>query len=65
MRTRVGELIEERDKRLRVRFEDTVTGTKSEELFDLVVLSAGLEASDGTAQIAQRRGTPAGRGQAS
>ena len=56
VRTRVGELIEERDKRLRVRFEDTVTGTKSEELFDLVVLSAGLEGSDGTAQIARVAG---------
>jgi heterodisulfide reductase subunit A len=53
VRTRVGELIEERDKRLRVRFEDTVTGSKSEELFDLVVLSAGLEGSEGTAQIAR------------
>ena len=56
VRTRVGELIEEPDKKLRVRFEDTVTGTKSEELFDLVVLSAGLEASDGTTQIARVTG---------
>jgi len=53
VRTRIGELIEEPDKSLRVRFEDTVTGTKSEELFDLVVLSAGLEGSLGTAQIAR------------
>ena len=53
VRTRVGELIEEPDESLRVRFEDTVTGTKAEELFDLVVLSAGLEGSDGTTQIAR------------
>ena len=52
VRGRVGEIIEEPDKSLRVRFEDTVTGRKNEELFDLVVLSAGLEASDGTGQIA-------------
>ncbi len=56
VRTRVGELIEESDRSLRVRFEDTVTGVKSEELFDLVVLSAGLEASEGTAQIARVAG---------
>jgi len=56
VRTRVGELIEEPDQRLRVRFEDTVTGRKTEELFDLVVLSAGLEGSDGTAQIARVAG---------
>jgi heterodisulfide reductase subunit A2 len=56
VRGRIGELIEEPDERLRVRFEDTVTGTKHEELFDLVVLSAGLEASDGTRQIARVAG---------
>jgi heterodisulfide reductase subunit A len=56
VRGRVGEIIEEPDERLRVRFEDTVTGVKNEELFDLVVLSAGLEASDGTKQIAQVAG---------
>ena len=48
VRGRVSEIIEEKDKSLRVRFEDTLTGRKSEELFDLVVLSAGLEASEGT-----------------
>jgi heterodisulfide reductase subunit A len=56
VRTRFGELIEEPDKSLRVRFEDTVTGTKAEELFDLVVLSVGLEGSDGTTQIARVAG---------
>jgi heterodisulfide reductase subunit A len=56
VRGRVGEIIEEPDESLRVRFEDTVTGRKNEELFDLVVLSAGLEASDGTRQIAQVAG---------
>jgi heterodisulfide reductase subunit A len=53
VRSRVGELTEEQDKNLRVRWEDTVTGGKHEELFDLVVLSAGLEASAGTTQIAR------------
>jgi len=56
VRGRVGEIVEEPDERLRVRFEDTVTGRKNDELFDLVVLSAGLEASDGTAQIAHVAG---------
>ena len=53
VRSRVGELTEEADQSLRVRWEDTITGSKNEELFDLVVLSAGLEASEGTAQIAR------------
>jgi len=53
VRGRVSEIIEEPDKSLRVRFEDTLTGRKSEELFDLVVLSAGLEASEGTKDIAR------------
>ena len=56
VRGRVSEIVEEPDKRLRVRFEDTVTGRKNEELFDLVVLSAGLEASEGTAEIARVAG---------
>ena len=56
VRGRVSEIIEEKDKSLRVRFEDTLTGRKSEELFDLVVLSAGLEASEGTADIAHVAG---------
>jgi heterodisulfide reductase subunit A2 len=56
VRGRVSEIIEEHDKRLRVRFEDTLTGRKNEELFDLVVLSAGLEASAGTADIARVAG---------
>ena len=60
VRSRVGEVIEEPDKSLRVRFEDTVTGRKNEELFDLVVLSAGLEASDGTAEIAHVAGLQQG-----
>jgi heterodisulfide reductase subunit A len=56
VRGRVSEIVEEPDKQLRVRFEDTVTGRKNEELFDMVVLSAGLEASDGTAEIAHVAG---------
>jgi heterodisulfide reductase subunit A len=56
VRGRVGEIIQEPDKSLRVRFEDTVTGRKNEELFDLVVLSAGLEASEGTRRIAEVAG---------
>ena len=47
IRGRVSEILQEPDKSLRVRLEDTLTGRKSEELYDLVVLSAGLEASDG------------------
>ena len=53
VRSRVGEIAEEQDKSLRVRWEDTLTGGKHEELFDLVVLTAGLEASAGTTQIAR------------
>ena len=56
VRGRVGEIVEEHDGSLRVRFEDTMTGRKQEELFDLVVLSAGLEASDGTRDIAHVAG---------
>jgi heterodisulfide reductase subunit A len=56
VRGRVSEIIEEPDKSLRVRLEDTLTGRKNEELFDLVVLSAGLEASEGTKDIARVAG---------
>ena len=56
VRGRVSEIVEEPDKRLRVRLEDTLTGRKSEELYDLVVLSAGLEASEGTKDIARVAG---------
>jgi heterodisulfide reductase subunit A len=52
----VGEILEEPDGGLRVRLEDTMTGRKHEELFDLVVLSAGLEASQGTRDIARVAG---------
>ena len=60
VRSRVGEVMEEPDKSLRVRFEDTVTGRKNEELFDLVVLAAGLEASNGTTEIAHVAGLQQG-----
>ena len=60
VRGRIGEIIEEPDKSLRVRFEDTVTGRKHEELFDMVVLSAGLEASEGTKEIAYVAGLQTG-----
>ncbi|MGO8687779.1 MAG: FAD-dependent oxidoreductase [Candidatus Dormibacteria bacterium] len=60
VRSRVGEIAEEPDKSLRVRWEDTITGRKTEELFDLVVLSAGLEASAGTTQIARVAGLQQG-----
>ena len=60
VRSRVGEIAEEPDKSLRVRWEDTITGRKAEELYDLVVLSAGLEASEGTAQIARVAGLQQG-----
>lgn len=60
VRGRVGEIIEEKDGSLRVRFEDTMTGRKQEELYDLVVLSAGLEGSDGTRDIARVAGVQTG-----
>jgi heterodisulfide reductase subunit A len=60
VRSRTGEILEEADKSLLVRFEDTVTGRKNEELFDLVVLAAGLEASSGTTEIAQVAGLQQG-----
>ncbi|MEZ5125445.1 MAG: FAD-dependent oxidoreductase [Thermoleophilia bacterium] len=56
VRGRVGEVAAERDGSLSVRLEDTMTGQKREEIFDLVVLSAGLEASQGTRDIAQIAG---------
>lgn len=56
VRGRVGELVEEADGSLRVRLEDTVTGRKHDERYDLVVLSAGLEASQGTRDIARVAG---------
>ncbi len=56
VRGRVGEIIEEPDGSLRVRFEDTLTGRKQEKLFDMVVLSAGLEGSQGTHDIAKYAG---------
>ncbi len=62
VRGRVGEILEEQDASLRVRFEDTMTGRKQEELFDLVVLSAGLEGSDGTRDIARVAGVQTGAG---
>jgi heterodisulfide reductase subunit A len=60
VRGRIGEIIEEPDQSLRVRYEDTVTGHKHEELYDMVVLSAGLEASDGTREIAHVAGLQTG-----
>ena len=60
VRGRVGEILEEQDGSLRVRFEDTMTGRKQEELFDLVVLSAGLEGSEGTRDIARVAGVQTG-----
>jgi heterodisulfide reductase subunit A len=60
VRGRVGEILEEEDGSLRVRLEDTMTGRKQEELYDLVVLSAGLEASDGTRDIARIAGVQTG-----
>ena len=56
VRGRLGEIVEEPDKSLMVRFEDTFTGRKTEDHYDLVVLSAGLEASDGTVEIARIAG---------
>ncbi|MGD0274074.1 MAG: FAD-dependent oxidoreductase [Gaiellaceae bacterium] len=60
VRGRSGEVIEEPDGSLRVRVEDSFTGRKTEELYDLVVLSAGLEASDGTTDIARVAGLQQG-----
>ena len=40
VRGRVGEVVEEPDKSLTVRFEDTFTGRKTEEQYDMVVPSA-------------------------
>ena len=56
VRGRVGEILEELDGSLTVRMENTMTGSKSEEQYDLVVLSAGLEASKGTQDIARVAG---------
>ena len=56
VRGRVGEILEEQDGSLTVRMENTMTGTKSEEPYDLVVLSAGLEGSKGSQDIARVAG---------
>jgi heterodisulfide reductase subunit A len=60
LRGRTGEVLEEPDGSLRIRVEDSFTGRKVEELYDLVVLSAGLEASDGTTDIARVAGLQQG-----
>lgn len=60
LRGRVGEIQEERDGSLRVRVEDSLTGSKIEDIYDLVILSAGLEASAGTTQIARVLGLQQG-----
>ncbi|HSL95904.1 MAG TPA: 4Fe-4S binding protein, partial [Thermoleophilia bacterium] len=60
VRGRVGEILEEKDGSLRVRLEDTMTGRKQEDVYDLVVLSAGLEASEGTRDIAHVAGVQTG-----
>jgi heterodisulfide reductase subunit A len=60
VRGRVGEVLEEPDGSLSVRFEDTMTGRKYNENFDMLVLSAGLEASDGTVEIAHVAGLQTG-----
>ncbi len=62
VRGRVGEIQEEFYKHLRVRLEDTITGRKQEDLYDMVVLSAGLEASDGTDAIARVAGLQTTKG---
>ncbi|HMK92165.1 MAG TPA: FAD-dependent oxidoreductase, partial [Thermoleophilia bacterium] len=56
VRGRVGEISEEADSSLTIRFEDSFTGRKTQDNYDLVVLSAGLEASAGTAEIARIAG---------
>ncbi len=56
VRGRVGEILEEQDGTLTVRMENTMTGAKSEDSYDLVVLSAGLEGSEGTQDIARVAG---------
>jgi heterodisulfide reductase subunit A len=56
VRSRVGELATEPGEGLSIRFEDTVTGRKQWEKYDLVILSAGLEASSGTGDIAKVAG---------
>jgi len=53
LRGRTGEVQQEADGSLTVRLEDSATGAKVENTYDLVVLSAGLEASAGTTQIAR------------
>jgi heterodisulfide reductase subunit A len=60
VRGRVGEIQEEADGSLTVRMENTMTGARSQERYDLVVLSAGLEASDGTRDIARVAGVQTG-----
>jgi len=60
VRGRFGEVQEEQDGSLRVRFEDTMTGRKQEEMYDMVILSAGLEASQGTRDIAHVAGLQTG-----
>lgn len=60
VRGRVGEVQQEGDGSLTVRMEDTMTGVRREERYDLVVLSAGLEASAGTRDIARVAGVQTG-----
>ena len=51
------------DDHMVVRLEDTLTKTKKEIHTDLVVLSAALEASEGTIEAAKVLGIPLTEGQ--
>jgi heterodisulfide reductase subunit A len=57
LRGRPAEVVQKNDKSLVVKVEDTLTQTLREVPADLVVLSAAMESSQGTKDIAQKLGT--------
>ena len=60
IRGRVGEIWRNREGKLVVRAEDTLTGRVLEEPFDMVVLSAGLRPAEGTKDLAALLKIPLG-----
>jgi len=60
IRGRVGEVWRDREGRLIVRAEDTLTGRVIEEPFDMVVLSVGLRPPEGAKELAEMLKIPLG-----
>jgi heterodisulfide reductase subunit A len=60
VRGRVAEIIPLDEERILVRAEDTLLGTRIQEVFDLVVLQTAITPKSGTAELARILGVPIG-----